>query len=104
LVNNIQEGHTCDPARETQLIEKVQGKSVVKVQDDSSVVQKLPSLMNNVVLQKCGTISNKFQCAFCLSSEESEVSLTPLIFFFPHDFPFPHYALILWINKPAVFL
>lgn len=105
LVNDIQEGHTYDPARETHLNEKVQGKSVVKVQDDSSVVQKLPSLMNKVVLQKCGTISNKFQCAFCLSSEESEVSLAPLNFFFlPHDFSFPHYALILWINKPAVFL
>ncbi|KAE7996126.1 hypothetical protein FH972_000874 [Carpinus fangiana] len=74
LVNDIQESHTYVPARKTQLNEKVQGKFDVKVQDDSSVVQKLPSLMNKVVLQKCGIISNKFQCAFCLSSEESEAS------------------------------
>ena len=79
LVNDIQEGHTYVPARKTQLNEKVQGKFDVKVQDDSSVVQKLPSLMNKVVLQKCGIISNKFQCAFCLSSEESEVSSLTLL-------------------------
>jgi BRCA1-associated RING domain protein 1 len=79
LVNDIQEGHTYVPARKTQLNEKVQGKFDVKVQDDSSAVQKLPSLMNKVVLQKCGIISNKFQCAFCLSSEESEVSSLTLL-------------------------
>ncbi|XP_059438503.1 protein BREAST CANCER SUSCEPTIBILITY 1 homolog isoform X2 [Corylus avellana] len=74
LVNDIQEGHTYVPTRETQHNEKVQGRSYVKSHDDTSVVQKLPSLMNKIVLQKCGTISNKFQCAFCLSSEESEAS------------------------------
>ncbi|KAG6695789.1 hypothetical protein I3843_09G113500 [Carya illinoinensis] len=74
LVNDIRESPTCVPACETQLNEKIQGKSDFKVQDDISVMPKLPSPINEVVLQKCETISNKFQCAFCLSSEESEAS------------------------------
>ncbi|KAB1222787.1 hypothetical protein CJ030_MR2G022278 [Morella rubra] len=74
LVNDMRVGQTYVPAKEPQLNEGIQGKSDVNVQDDSSVVQKLPRLINRVVLQKCETISNKFQCAFCLSSQESEAS------------------------------
>lgn len=82
LVNDIRESPTCVPACETQLNEKIQGKSDFKVQDDISVMPKLPSPINEVVLQKCETISNKFQCAFCLSSEESEVFLSTFDFYF----------------------
>ena len=81
LVNDSQKGHTYVSAKETQMSEKTLCNPDVKVQDDSSVVQKLPSRINEVVLRKCETVSKKFQCAFCLSSEESEVSCTPSIFF-----------------------
>uniref|UniRef100_A0A2N9G1B9 BRCT domain-containing protein n=1 Tax=Fagus sylvatica TaxID=28930 RepID=A0A2N9G1B9_FAGSY len=74
LVNDIQEGHAYVPAKETQLNEKIQCNPDVKAQDDSSVVQKLPSQINKIILRKCETVSNKFQCAFCLSSEESEAA------------------------------
>jgi BRCA1-associated RING domain protein 1 len=80
LVNDIQEGHAYVPAKETQLNEKIQCNPDVKAQDDSSVVQKLPSQINKIILRKCETVSNKFQCAFCLSSEESEVSILPRFF------------------------
>lgn len=41
--------------------------------DDPSIVKKLPSLTNNMVLQRCGNTPSKIQCAFCLSSEDTEV-------------------------------
>ncbi|KAM4112341.1 hypothetical protein ACJW30_05G133100 [Castanea mollissima] len=72
LVDDSQKGHTFVSAKETQMSEKILCNPDVKVQDDSSVVQKLPSRINEVVLRKCETVSKKFQCAFCLSSEESE--------------------------------
>lgn len=91
LVNDSQKGHTYVSAKETQMSEKILCNPDVKVQDDSSVVQKLPSRINELVLRKCETVSKKFQCAFCLSSEESEVSCTPSNFFWPHECPFcPH--------------
>ncbi|KAE8726055.1 Breast cancer susceptibility1, putative isoform 2 [Hibiscus syriacus] len=40
---------------------------------DGSTVKKLP-LANGVTLYKCETITNKTQCAFCLSTEETEAT------------------------------
>lgn len=46
----------------------------VRVMEDSSKMEKLlPSL--NGILRKCEGVSNKIQCAFCHSTEDSEVSV-----------------------------
>ncbi|CAL0301265.1 unnamed protein product [Lupinus luteus] len=46
---------------------------VVKTLNDTSKETQCP-LMNQPVLQKCESHLKKYQCVFCLSSEESEVS------------------------------
>ncbi|CAK9187563.1 unnamed protein product [Ilex paraguariensis] len=61
-------------AKEIQPFEGAQGNFDVKVINDSSKMQKVPSILNGVVLHKCETIPNKIQCAFCQSAEDSEVS------------------------------
>ncbi|CAI9760072.1 unnamed protein product [Fraxinus pennsylvanica] len=42
--------------------------------DNPSKAEKAVSALSGVLLQKCGTSTNKFQCAFCHSAEESEAS------------------------------
>ncbi|XVF45985.1 hypothetical protein PTKIN_Ptkin02bG0251800 [Pterospermum kingtungense] len=64
-----QENSNVSPQR---LIEKVQGSPMVGI-SDGSTVKKLP-LANRVALRKCESITNKIQCAFCLSMEDSEAS------------------------------
>ncbi|KAK8625447.1 hypothetical protein V6N13_090319 [Hibiscus sabdariffa] len=55
-----------------RLNEKVHGSATVGI-SDGSTVKKLP-LVNGVALRKCETITNKPQCAFCLSTEDSEAT------------------------------
>ncbi|KAK8987581.1 hypothetical protein V6N11_027327 [Hibiscus sabdariffa] len=55
-----------------RLNEKVNGSATVEI-SDGSTVKKLP-LVNGVALRKCETITNKPQCAFCLSTEDSEAT------------------------------
>lgn len=46
----------------------------VKALNDTSK-EKHCAIMDEPVLQKCESCVNKYQCAFCLSSEESEVNM-----------------------------
>ncbi|XP_022762205.1 LOW QUALITY PROTEIN: protein BREAST CANCER SUSCEPTIBILITY 1 homolog [Durio zibethinus] len=55
-----------------RLSEKVQGSPTVGI-SDGSTVNKL-RLANEVALRKFQTVTNKIQCAFCLSTEDSEAS------------------------------
>ncbi|XWS62371.1 hypothetical protein CRYUN_Cryun06bG0005100 [Craigia yunnanensis] len=64
-----QENSNVSPER---VSEKVQGSPTVRV-SDGSTVKKLP-LTNGVALRKCETVTDKTQCAFCLSSLDSEAS------------------------------
>ncbi|GMI70669.1 hypothetical protein HRI_000736200 [Hibiscus trionum] len=59
-------------ASSERLNEKVHGSPTVGI-SDGSTVKKLP-LANGVALRKCETITNKTQCAFCLSTEDSEAT------------------------------
>ncbi|CAB4276528.1 unnamed protein product [Prunus armeniaca] len=68
----VGEGHGNVNENGNQPTEKIEGNCDVTT--DRSPVQKLSSLTNNLVLQRCEAIPSKIQCAFCLSSEESEVS------------------------------
>lgn len=63
-----QKNNNVSPQR---LSEKVQGSSAVGI-SVGLTVKKLP-LANGVSLRKCESITNKIQCAFCLSTEDSEV-------------------------------
>ncbi|KAK9268132.1 hypothetical protein L1049_010572 [Liquidambar formosana] len=73
LVGAVQEDHRKVAAKETQPLKKVQGSPEVKVLDDLSTVEKDLPVTTGVVLRKCETIPNKIQCAFCHSSEDTEV-------------------------------
>ncbi|KAK6254198.1 hypothetical protein QUC31_015918 [Theobroma cacao] len=55
-----------------RLSEQVQGSPTVGI-SDGSTAKKLPGA-NGMALRKCETVTNKTQCAFCLSTEESEAS------------------------------
>ncbi|XP_068322017.1 protein BREAST CANCER SUSCEPTIBILITY 1 homolog [Pyrus communis] len=68
----IGEGHGHVNENGNQPAEKSKGNC--NVTTNQSPVQKLPSLTKNVVLKRCEAIPSKIQCAFCLSSEESEAS------------------------------
>ncbi|XP_021904770.1 protein BREAST CANCER SUSCEPTIBILITY 1 homolog, partial [Carica papaya] len=72
LVNECH-GHKNILLKEIQLLEKVSCSSAPQVLNGSSIVKNLP-LTNEVALRKCAILANKIQCAFCLSSEDSEVS------------------------------
>lgn len=72
-VNNIH-------VKEAQTMGNIQRNLGVGSLADTSTVKKSPSLANDMVLQRCENISSKIQCAFCLSSEDTEV-IIPLIMF-----------------------
>lgn len=72
LVNECH-GHKNILLKEIQLLDKVSCSSAPQVLNGSSIVKNLP-LTNEVALRKCAILANKIQCAFCLSSEDSEVS------------------------------
>lgn len=58
----------------------IQDRPNARVLFEPALVKKLPSLTNDAVLRRCETTLGKNQCAFCLSSEESEVFPTPFFF------------------------
>lgn len=64
-------------AKETHATDTIQDSPDARDLADPALVKKLPSLANDLVLQRCKTTLAKKQCAFCLSSEESEVTLFP---------------------------
>lgn len=69
-------------AKETESTGKVQGNLNSKILDNSEALE-----MNGVALRNCMGLSCNIQCAFCLSSEDSEVCIiTPL--FCVSEFPF----------------
>lgn len=53
--------------------------------DNPSKAEKAVSALSGVLSTKCGTLTNKIQCAFCHSAEESEVTL-PFLLNIPHLF------------------
>ncbi|KAE8688021.1 hypothetical protein F3Y22_tig00111005pilonHSYRG00168 [Hibiscus syriacus] len=55
-----------------RLNESVHGSPAVGI-SDGSTIKKLP-LANGVTLSKCETITNKTQCSFCLTAEDSEAT------------------------------
>ncbi|XP_050369496.1 protein BREAST CANCER SUSCEPTIBILITY 1 homolog [Argentina anserina] len=57
-----------------QLTETSKGNPNARLFTDRSSMQKLPTLRNDVVIRRCDAVASKVQCAFCLSSEESEAS------------------------------
>ncbi|XWS40447.1 hypothetical protein CRYUN_Cryun18bG0141000 [Craigia yunnanensis] len=70
LAEDQQQGNSnVSPER---LSKKVQGSPTVGL-SDGSTIKKLP-LANGVPLRKCATVTNRRQCAFCLSTEDSEAS------------------------------
>ncbi|EXB51997.1 Protein BREAST CANCER SUSCEPTIBILITY 1-like protein [Morus notabilis] len=72
---DIQAGPVNDiHAKEVQTTRHIQSNLDVGSLDDPPIVKKLPSLTNNMVLQRCGNTPSKIQCAFCLSSEDTEAS------------------------------
>ncbi|GAV76413.1 BRCT domain-containing protein/zf-HC5HC2H domain-containing protein/zf-C3HC4_2 domain-containing protein [Cephalotus follicularis] len=73
LVDDNQESNGNVSAKKTQPIKQVQGRAEFRVLDDQATLEKL-SLRNGVTLRKCDTLPPKFQCAFCHSAEDSEVS------------------------------
>ncbi|XVE48495.1 hypothetical protein DITRI_Ditri01bG0006300 [Diplodiscus trichospermus] len=71
--NWLAEDHQQGTGNVSQVLsEKVQGSHTVGI-SDGSTVKKLP-LVNGVALRKCETITNKIQCAFCLSAEDYEAT------------------------------
>lgn len=105
LMNDQQEGHSNISPKETQFTEKAtyvsakETKSNKKVRGslgsripDNLETLGIPVQANGAALHTCQTLARKVQCAFCLSSEDSEVSVTRFqvtvsIFFYPY-FPF----------------
>ncbi|PON71644.1 BRCA1-associated [Parasponia andersonii] len=73
-VDGIQAGYADVHANEAHTTGNIQNNMDVGSLPDPSTVKELPSLTNDVVLQRCQNIPVKIQCAFCLSSEESEAS------------------------------
>nr|XP_011460685.1 PREDICTED: protein BREAST CANCER SUSCEPTIBILITY 1 homolog isoform X3 [Fragaria vesca subsp. vesca] len=73
-VIEIGEGHHNVNENGDQPTEKSKGDSNSRLFTDGSSMQKLPTLRNDVALRRCDAIASKIQCAFCLSSEESEAS------------------------------
>ncbi|KAL5773950.1 hypothetical protein ACOSP7_011507 [Xanthoceras sorbifolium] len=71
LVDHKQDNNVS--MKETQSAENAQCTADVRVMDDSSRAKKLLKTVGRV-LQKCEILSNKIQCAFCHSSEDSEAS------------------------------
>ncbi|KAF3450350.1 hypothetical protein FNV43_RR06430 [Rhamnella rubrinervis] len=61
-------------AKETHATDTIQDSPDDRDLADPALVKKVPSLTNDVVLQRCKTTLVKKQCAFCLSSEESEAA------------------------------
>lgn len=70
----------------THASENIQDSPDARALADPVLVKKLPSLTNDKVLLRCETSLSKNQCAFCLSSEESEVIPYSLKYFFCHNF------------------
>ncbi|XP_038721752.1 protein BREAST CANCER SUSCEPTIBILITY 1 homolog [Tripterygium wilfordii] len=73
LVDGIQDSHTDVSTKEFHLTEKIEGSIHVSVVDGLLEAEKL-SLTNRVALSKCGSVTSKIQCSFCLSSEDTEAS------------------------------
>lgn len=72
--DDIQAGYADNlHANDAHTTGNIQNNRDVRSLADPSTQKKLPSLTNNVVLQRCQNILGQVQCAFCLSSEESEV-------------------------------
>lgn len=59
---------------EIQPFESIRGGTDVRALNDTSKEKRCP-LMDKPVLRECESHVKKYQCAFCLSSEESEVKL-----------------------------
>ncbi|KAK3039747.1 hypothetical protein RJ639_027404 [Escallonia herrerae] len=59
--------------KKTQPLRKIHGNCDVGIVGDTSKMEKARP-MKNGVLRKCKTLSNKVQCGFCQSAEDSEVS------------------------------
>ncbi|XP_015868465.3 protein BREAST CANCER SUSCEPTIBILITY 1 homolog [Ziziphus jujuba] len=60
--------------KETLATENIQDSHDAMALPDLALVKKLPSLTNDMILQRCETTPSETQCAFCLSSEESEAT------------------------------
>ncbi|XP_062012669.1 protein BREAST CANCER SUSCEPTIBILITY 1 homolog [Rosa rugosa] len=73
-VIEIREGQHNVNENGNQPSEKSKGNSNARIFTDRSSTQKLPTLKNDVVLRRCDAVTSNIQCAFCLSSEESEAS------------------------------
>lgn len=72
-VNGIQDGFNEVAVKSTQPEGKLQYKSEVGGLQ-AKKMEKAPQALNEVVLRKCETVTNKIQCAFCHSREDSEAS------------------------------
>ncbi|KAK2980540.1 hypothetical protein RJ640_015925 [Escallonia rubra] len=59
--------------KKAQPLRKIHGNCDVGIVDDTSKMEKARP-MKNGILRKCKTLSNKIQCGFCQSAEDSEVS------------------------------
>ncbi|KAK2996344.1 hypothetical protein RJ639_026587 [Escallonia herrerae] len=59
--------------KKTQPLRKIHGNCDVGIVDNTSKMEKACP-MKNGILHKCKTLSNKVQCGFCQSAEDSEVS------------------------------
>ncbi|KAL6201474.1 hypothetical protein ACLB2K_025188 [Fragaria x ananassa] len=73
-VIEIEEGHHNVNENGNQPTEKSKDDSNGRLFTDGSSMRKLPTLKNGVAFRRCDAIASKIQCAFCLSSEESEAS------------------------------
>lgn len=76
-VIEIGEGHHNVNGNGNQPTEKTEGNSKARLLTDRAPMQKLPTLTNDVTLRRCDAVPSKIECAFCFSSEESEVFLAP---------------------------
>ena len=74
ITHDIQTGSVKSlHANEAKTTENIPNNMDTRSLADPLIVKKPPSWTNDVVLQRCENSLGKIQCAFCLSSEESEV-------------------------------
>ncbi|KAI8524602.1 hypothetical protein RHMOL_Rhmol13G0161800 [Rhododendron molle] len=73
LVKGIRDGCNEVSVEKTQPMGKLQSTSEVR-DLQAKKLEEVPPALNGVVLRKCETVTNKIQCAFCHSTEDTEAS------------------------------
>lgn len=72
LVKGVQDGCNEFSVKKTQPMGKLQSTSEVR-DLQAKKLEEVPPALNGVVLRKCETVTNKIQCAFCHSTEDTKV-------------------------------